>query len=62
MLELFLCEFYFLTFLNLVSSILNIYSLSKGFTYNNNNQLLFIIFVLNMNSLNSIYTPKKHRT
>lgn len=61
MLELFLCEFYFLTFLNVVSSILNIYSLSKGFTYNNN-QLLFIIFVLNMNSLNSIYTPKKHRT
>lgn len=61
MLELFLCEFYFLTFLNLVSSILNIYSLSKGFTYNNN-QLLFIIFVLNMNSLNLIYTPKKHRT
>lgn len=61
MLELFFCEFYFLTFLNLVSSILNIYSLSKGFTYNNN-QLLFIIFVLNMNSLNSIYTPKKHRT
>lgn len=60
MLELFLCEFYFLTFLNLVSSILNIYSLSKGFTYNNNQ--LFIIFVLNMNSLNSIYTPKKHRT
>lgn len=59
MLELFLCQFYFLTFLNLVSSILNIYSLSsKGFTCNNN-QIIVHYFCSEYEFVKfNLHTPK----
>lgn len=57
-LELFWCQFYFfLTFLNLVSSIQDIYNLSKGFTCNNN-QIIVHYFCSEYELIKFNYTHK----